>query len=187
MLSGIKKHTTVIYGSLVLIGICIVLTIILLFSAYAKRSQVRRLHSKIGELQEQLVSAQITTNRLPRVQQLIAENLVYSSADTLAQGASLPFLGALTDVLDVLKISLVSLEPQPPVTMDNAIETPYQMTISCSFKQFCQLVNRMEKSSRLIAVKEFDIENTIDDYFDEENEKRCLITILISTLTLVRG
>ncbi len=189
MLSRLINDRTVRIGSLVCAGLSVLVMTAALWRAHSDRGDIHRKYRRIQELQEQVVSAQITSNRLDQVQKIIQENLAYSRGDTLTQGASLTFLRALTEVLDMLEITLVSLNPRQPADFGRFVETPYELEIVCTYEQFCRLISKMEKSSRLISLKEFEIENYLEDYYNRQygSAETCRIAMTITTLTLVRS
>lgn len=155
--------------------------------ARPRPAEIKRLHGQIRELQERLISAQITSRNLDQVQSLIQKNLAYSASDTLAQGGSLNFLMDLHRVLDNLRITVVALEPKPVRKAGQFIETPYDLEILCDFRQFAALAEKMEKSPRLISIAGFEIDNALESHFaDGSGSARCLIRMQITTLTLVR-
>jgi Tfp pilus assembly protein PilO len=161
---------------------------VLLVTAKSARSDVTALHHRLERLQERLISAQITTSRLDQVQSLIEENLAYSAADSLTRGASMPFLKALTLVLDDLGITLTSLQPLAPDGTGRFVETPYRVEMHCSYHQLCELVNKMEKSPRLISITSFTLANDLENYFNDTRTSgdRCAVVMELTTLTLVR-
>jgi hypothetical protein len=151
--------------------------------------RIKLLHRQIKELQERLISAQITSRNLGQVQGLIQKNLAYSSNDTLAQGGSLNFLMDLHRVLDNLRITVVALEPKPVRQAGRFIETPYDLEIVCDYRQFADLAEKMEKSPRLISIASFAMDNSLEGYFADGApgaSGRCRIRMQITTLTLVR-
>lgn len=151
--------------------------------------QIKLLHRQIKELQERLISAQITSRSLDQVQGLIQKNLAYSANDTLAQGGSLTFLNDLHRVLDNLRITVVTLQPKPVKKAGRFVETPYDLEILCDYKQFAELAEKMEKSPRLISITAFEMDNALEDYFADGSRGasgRCRIRMQITTLTLVR-
>jgi len=155
------------------------------------RNEKRAILSKyddIVKLQEELISAQITTNRLDQVQLLIEKNVALNEEDTLSQGASLQFLKSMTELLDTLKIKLVSLEPLKPVYSGYFIETPYRLSIRCNYDKLCQLENMLEKSSRLISMTDFALYNHLDAYSDsrKQSQDEAVITLELTTLTLLQ-
>ena len=151
--------------------------------------KIKLMHKQIKELQERLISAQITSRNLDQVQSLIQKNLAYSSNDTLAQGGSLNFLMDLHRVLDNLRITVVALQPRPVRKAGRFVETPYDLEVVCDYKQFAALAEKMEKSPRLISISAFEMDNALEDYFADGapgTSGRCRIRMQISTLTLVR-
>jgi hypothetical protein len=151
--------------------------------------RIKLLHKQIKELQERLISAQITSRSLDQVQGLIQKNLAYSSTDSLAQGGSLNFLTDLHRVLDNLRITMVTLQPKPVRQAGRFIETPYDLEIICDYRQFADLAEKMEKSPRLISIASFQMDNNLEGYFADGSPGaagRCRIRMQITTLTLVR-
>lgn len=176
------------YVALGVAAVAAIATMVLLVSAKSARGDVSSLHRRIERLQERLISAQITTSRLDQVQNLIDENLAYSAGDSLTRGASMPFLKALTLVLDELGITLTSLQPLAPDNTGRFVETPYRVEMRCSYRQLCNLVNKMEKSPRLISITSFTLTNDLEDYFNDlrTSAERCAVVMELTTLTLVR-
>jgi Tfp pilus assembly protein PilO len=185
-----RKYEKALYVTL---GIAATLALALLvmfsFVIGPKPERIKKHHIEIIKLQEKLISTQITANQLNHVQTLIKKNLAYSAMDTLAQGASLSFLKDLANVLDKLKINLISLEPVNTILRGEYIETPYRMELICNYHQLCQLVNKMEKSPRLISVKKLKVENYFDDYFSKTKYSmdQCNVSMEATTLTLIKG
>lgn len=175
-------------ATLVIAGLSTSLTLLMNYGIKSQRRMIAYKHKEIEKLQKRLISAQITTSKLDQVKKLINENVALSDNDTLAQGASLQFLRALTAVLDQLKIKLISLDPQKPDNSGYFIETPYKMTVECSYEQLCKLSNKMEKSSRLISLKEFTLENYLEEYFNSGDRKKdaAVVTLKLTTLTLIK-
>jgi Tfp pilus assembly protein PilO len=187
-----KKADKSDWAVAVLVGLSftfLAVSLALLFAVASKPGKIRALHQEIQALQERLITAQITTQELVQVQTLIKKNLAYSASDSLAQGASVTFLNDLTQVLDKLNIELLALEPQETVSRAGYVETPYKMEIICSFENFAKLLNKMEKSPRLITVREFEVKNSIEAYFntDKKTLSQCRIRLLLTALTLVKG
>jgi Tfp pilus assembly protein PilO len=162
---------------------------LLTFSSQKQPSRIKALHREIGTLQEQLISAQITTRQLKSVQRLIEKNLAFSRTDTLAQGASLQFLIDLNRVFDNLGIQVLALQPKPVRDLGRFVETPYDVEITCDYGQLAQLISKMEKSPRLITVSSFSVDNSVEDFFNRDRSApvgACPIRLQITTLTLLR-
>lgn len=175
------------------LGVALALALVLAIEIFAiagpRPVRIKLLHRQIKELQERLISAQITSRNLDHVQGLIRKNLAFSSHDTLAQGGSLNFLMDLHRVLDNLRITVLALQPRPVRQAGRFIETPYDLEIVCDYKQFADLAEKMEKSPRLISIASFQMENSLESFFAEGSpgaSGRCRIHLQITTLTLVR-
>jgi Tfp pilus assembly protein PilO len=181
------RAQAVALGASAVLLLALLLTLFLLVAP--KPGKIRRLHKDILTLQEKLISAQITTQQMDNVHTLIEKNLALSAQDTLARGASLSFLKDLTAVFDMLKINLVSLEPAKTLSKNGHIETPYRMEIICNYHQLCQLINKMEKSPRLISIRGLKVENYFDEYFREDKTApdQCTAGLELTTLTLIKG
>lgn len=175
-------------GLYIAAGFLLALFLVHSFGLSAKPGAIRRLHRQIGEQQENLIRAQITSQQLRYVQELIDKNLAYSAHDSLAEGASLSFLKDLTGVLDLLRINLLSLEPQSVIKKPDYVETPYRLEMVCNFRQLCELVNKMEKSPRLISISEIELKNSWEDYFSDKRiiQDQCQVSLLVTTLTLIK-
>lgn len=146
------------------------------------------MHGEIETLQKRLISAEITNSELDQVKKLIDGNIAHSEADSLAQGASLDFLRDLTNALDFYGIKLITLEPMSQRYSGDFVETPYKMVIECTYKQLCELENKMEKSTRLISLTEFTLENYLEEYFNgnKKDRNKAKVSLELTTLTLVR-
>ena len=171
------------------LALALALAIELFAVAGPRPLKIKLLHKQIKELQERLISAQITSRNLDQVQGLIQKNLAYSSSDTLAQGGSLNFLMDLHRVLDNLRITVIALQPRPVRKAGRFIETPYDLEVLCDYRQFAALAEKMEKSPRLISISSFEMDNALENYFADGSPGtagRCRIRMQITTLTLVR-
>ncbi|NQU67089.1 MAG: type 4a pilus biogenesis protein PilO [Candidatus Marinimicrobia bacterium] len=141
-------------------------------------------------LNEKLISAQILANKLDRVHTLFQENLALSAVDSLAEDASLPFLNNLTQMLENHNITLLSIRPKSSKTKQNYHESPYDITINCTFKELGEFVAEIEKSPRLIRINEFVIKNGIErikNVSNPEELKRQNVEMNLSTITLIKS
>jgi len=163
---------------------------ILNFTYSQKPSDIRYLDKEIAKLNEQLITAQILANKLDRVYTLFESNLALSEQDSLADDASIPFLNSLTTTLDSLGIQLLNIRPKPRSERRNRIETPYDLEILCNYKQFGNLMAELERSPRLIMVKEYVVKNGVER-MKNTRDARLLqqqeIELKLLTLTLVKG
>ena len=152
--------------------------------------KIRRLKTEIEALNEKLISAQILARELDQVAKLIEKNLALSARDSLAEDASIPFLIDVTNILEELDIKLIKLKPGNRVNMRDYLKSPYDLRIECTYEQMGKLINRLEKSERLVTVEGFDIDNAIRKIKDARNKDRNPdnhdIDLMISTLTLIK-
>jgi Tfp pilus assembly protein PilO len=190
-----------------LIIACVLLAYILGFWFYYKKviepqpSIMADLQTQLAEKTRQKLSAQIISKNLQNVNDLIQNNLVENLSDSLAQSASIPFLNYLTGLMDDLKIVLVSMRPANILRWNETtgarlisqeyIEIPYSMSILASYEQLGQLLEKLEKSQRLIKVARIQLTNPLDfAYFEGEitgKPDQHHIDLVIHTLTILKA
>jgi len=189
MSSKLKLLDRLFWINLGAAGFIAFVLLLFLFLSLGRRPQQIRAQAAINaQFQEKLISAQITSQELHHVQDLIDRNLAYSARDSLAMGASLSFLKDLTQVMDKLRINLISLDPKKVIRKKRFVETPYEMEILCNYHQLTQLINKMEQSPRLISIEAIEVENFLNHYFSDRRDApdHCKVTLTLSTLTLVK-
>ena len=155
-----------------------------------KPDDIYYLDKQIKKLNEQLITAQILSNKLERVYNLFEENLAENTQDEIAMGASMEFLNAITSTLDSLGITTIFMRPKPRIKGRISVEAPYELEIRCNYKQFGVLMSKLESSLRLIQVTEFHVKNGIERLKNTRDEKLLSeqnIELKISTLTLLKG
>ncbi len=151
--------------------------------------RIAGLDREIKGKNEKLISAEILAQEMDLVSMLIERNLALSAQDSLAEDASMPFLDYVTQILDDLDITLVTMEPKRRRTLVDHIKTPYAMTIECNYEEFGRLITLLEKSERLITVESFLVDNglrksqTRKQFRDPDDH---VIEMEISTLTLIK-
>jgi len=155
-----------------------------------KPGNIRYLNHQIDQLNEKLITAQILANKLDRVYTLFEQNLALSTRDSLAKDASMPFLNNLTGKLDRLGIKLLNIRPRLSVSNRGYVETPYELGIECDYTQLGDLMADLERSERLITVREFLVKNDLSRL--KMIRKGSLlhtqtIEMKLSTLTLIKG
>ncbi len=142
------------------------------------------------ELNEQLISAQILANKLDQVYSLFEGNLALSKSDSLAEDASMPFMSDLTRILNDLEITLISIKPKRRDDMGNRILSPYELVIRCSYSQLGAFITEVERSPRLVGIKEFFIKNGIErlkSTVTEAQLEQQEVELNLYTLTLVKN
>jgi Tfp pilus assembly protein PilO len=152
--------------------------------------QISELDKQIRQENEKLISAEILSQELDLVAQLIERNLATSAQDSLAEDASMPFLNFVTNLLQQLEIKLISLEPKKRRSQLDHIKTPYALAVECSYEDFGKLITELEKSERLISVESFVVDNGFRRASASESKDRAfedrLFEMEISTLTLIK-
>jgi len=152
--------------------------------------QIAELDRQIQSENEKLISAEILSQELDLVAQLIERNLATSAQDSLAEDASMPFLNYVTNLLRQLEIKLITLEPKKRRTQLDHIKTPYALSVECSYAEFGKLVTELEKSERLISVESFIVDNGFRKASATQSKIRAmedrLFEMEISTLTLIK-
>ncbi|KPJ50434.1 MAG: hypothetical protein AMJ41_01390 [candidate division Zixibacteria bacterium DG_27] len=122
---------------------------------------IRNLDYEIRIKSEKLLSAQILAENLSGVTDLLRSNFASSLADSTAQTASIPFLSLLTEQMEVLGITLVSLRPEELRQEAQILKIPYEINMLATYEQLGQFLALLERSSRLIEVGEFTIHNRL--------------------------
>ncbi len=151
---------------------------------------LRDLEDEQIDLNEQLISAQILANKLDRVYSLFERNLALSERDSLAEDASMPFMSDLTQIMEDLDITLISIKPKTRDDLGDHIVSPYDLVINCSFHQLGKFMTEVERSPRLVSVEEFTISNGVERLKSNVNEAKLEkqeIELSLYTLTLVKN
>ena len=146
--------------------------------------------SRIEEKKQRLLSAQILSNNLTGVSSLITENIADDPQDLLAQGSSLEFLRFLTKTIDKLGIKLVSMRTADPIDERiGYIKSPYEIEMLASYNSIGKFIAELEKSSRLISISSFTVNNHIGrgagvDLEAKPNQR--FVYISLEVLTMLR-
>jgi archaellum biogenesis ATPase FlaH len=151
--------------------------------------QLDDLNRRIEARNEKLISAEIIASELDLVANLIDRNLAISRDDSLAQGASLAFLEYMTGLIQNHHIILVTLEPdRKSSSRHDYVRTSYDVVVECTYTEFGELLNDIEKSDRLITIEEFKMDNQINNV--GRRSKRSWdshpFEFTLSTLTLIK-
>jgi len=176
--------------SLILFGLTILFWLNQGWLIGEKPLELKALEMEQQELNEQLISAQILANKLDQVYTLFGENLALSKQDLLAEDASIPFLKNLTETMNNLDITLLNVKPRPREEEGNYLTTPYELIIKCTFDKLGKFMAEIERSPRLISIKEFHVKNGIERVkrtATEEDLLEQIIEIRLATLTLVKS
>ena len=155
-----------------------------------KPLQISVLEDEQGELNENLISAQILASQLDRVFTLFQENLALSQMDSLAEDASLPFLKNLTDMMDELDIELLNIKPKERVRVGEYFKSPYNLILKCTYEEFGKFLSEIERSPRLIFIDEYEVKNGIERIRSNASENDLMyqeFVVNLATITLVKS
>lgn len=152
--------------------------------------KIKNVERNIEKKREDLLSAQILDQKLNKVADLLKKNVALSAQDSLAKPGSVPFIDEMTDEVNRIGLSLLSIEPKTQRKIGNFVRTPYDIKIEGTYDQITKLLETMEKSPRLIYVNGFEMKNDLRQYLSMEKEEdlgKYIANISINTLTLVKG
>jgi Tfp pilus assembly protein PilO len=122
---------------------------------------IRSLDREVELKSEKLLSAQILAENLSGVTDLLRLNFATSLVDSTAQTASIPFLSFLTESMEDLEITLVSLRPDELKQDGQVLRVPYEVNMLATYRQLGEFFSLLERSTRLIEVAEFTIHNRL--------------------------
>jgi|FLOH01.1.fsa_nt_gi Tfp pilus assembly protein PilO len=160
------------------------------YSFSEKPSDIRFLDKEIEKLNEKLITAQILDSKLENVYFLFEQNLALSATDSLADDASMPFLNWLTETTERLEIDIKNIRPRFGIKKGNIKETPYDLTIRCTYKQFGDLMVALEKLPRIVKINEFVMKNGIERLKSVKSEaalEKQTVDMRLSTMTLIKS
>ena len=175
----------------------ILLSVFLFFliGSYFQHSLMKNKFEKLLDLKaeqkkvnEKFISADLLSKNLNRVLDLFNENLALSASDSKNDEASMPFLDNLTDLFVKLGIEVLDIKP---VTKEKRgsknTYIPYKLELRCTFQEFANLVNDLEKSDRLIVIDEFRFFSNaqkLSKMKDPESVMNHKVSLVISAVTL---
>ena len=183
-----EKRNIILFGTMIILSICYWSSAAELIGD--KPLQISVLEDEQGELNENLISAQILASKLDRVYTLFQENLALSQQDSLAEDASLPFLNSLTDILEDLDIQLLGIKPKDRESKGEYYKSPYAITIECSYEEFGKFLAEIERSPRLITLNEYEVKNGVERVktnVSEEDLIEQVFELNLATITLVKS
>ena len=183
-----EKRNIILFGTMIILSVCYWSSAAVLIGD--KPLQISVLEDEQGELNENLISAQILASQLDRVFTLFQENLALSQTDSLAEDASLPFLKNLTDMMDELDIKLLNIKPKERIRVGEYFKSPYNLTLKCTYEEFGKFLSEIERSPRLISIDEYEVKNGIERIRSNASENDLMyqeFVINLATITLVKS
>ncbi len=154
-----------------------------------KPAKIRELDIAIQKENEKLIAAQIIAGELKQVTRMIEGNLAQSARDSLAEDASLPFMDQLTDLLRKHEIDLVRIEPGNRRNFADHLRIPYYLELITSYASLVDFFNDIEKSNRLVTLKDFELNSTVKQFQTLAKEGKIdkrPVNMTLSTLTLIK-
>ena len=152
-----------------------------------KFTMLKDLKYEQKKVNEKYISADLLNKNLNRVLDIFNNNLAFSSADAKNEEASLEFLDNLTDIFNNLNVQILNIKPKKKETRGGNTFIPYQLELICTFSEFANLVNDLEKNERLIVIDEFHFFNNIEKLSRKQDPESIMnhkVELIISTVTL---
>ena len=153
-----------------------------------KLDQLLDLKAEQKKVNEKFISADLLSKNLNRVLDLFNKNLALSAGDSKNDEASMPFLDNLTDLFVSLGVEVLDIKP---ISKDKRGSKntfiPYKLELRCTFKEFANLINDLEKNDRLIVVDEFRFYSNaqkLSKLKDPESVMNHKVYLVISAVTL---
>jgi len=157
------------------------------FMIKKKFVELRDLKAEQKKVNEKFISADLLNNNLNRVLDLFNNNLALSSSDIKNDEASLIFLDNLTDIFNNLNVQILNIKPKKKEKRGGNTFIPYQIEIVCTFEEFANLVNNLEKNERLIVIDEFHFFSNVEKLSRKQDPESIMnhkVDMIISTVTL---
>ena len=153
-----------------------------------KLDQLLDLKAEQKKVNEKFISADLLSKNLNRVLGLFDENLALSASDSKNDEASMPFLDDLTDLFVNLGIEVLDIKPVSKEKRGSKnTYIPYKLELLCTFQEFGNLINDLEKNERLIVVDEFRFFSNAQKLSKKKDEESILthkVYLIISAVTL---
>ena len=152
-----------------------------------KFTDLKDLRHEQKKVNEKFISAKLLNENLDRVLGLFVNNLALNANDIKNDEASLIFLDNLTDIFNNLDVQILNIKPRRKEKRGPNTFIPYQLELICTFEEFANLINDLEKNERLIVIDEFHFFNNVEKLsrkLDAESIMNHKVELVISTVTL---
>ena len=124
-----------------------------------KLSKLKKHYKKLEKLNEQLIFQQLITSDLNLVADLFKQNLASKKKDPKIDEIeeNNDFRTRVGKILQDLDIQNKGIKKHEPIKKSSPRATyfPYQIKVRCTFEQFAELINALEKNERIILINEF--------------------------------
>ena len=153
-----------------------------------KLEKLSDLKAEQKKVNERFISADLLSKNLNRVLDLFNKNLALTIGDSKNDEASMPFLDNLTDLFVSLGIEVLDIKPVSKEKRGSKnTYIPYKLELMCTFQEFANLVNDLERNERLIVIDEFQFFNNIEKLSRKQDPESIMnhkVELIISTVTL---
>ena len=140
------------------------------FFVSSKPTKIRKLEKTSKSTQERYNAASILSSELKRMYNIFEVNLA-TKTNMVDKEASIEFLESLTDIIEELNISVLSIKPQRKTKKGKYTYIPYEVEIRCSYEQFGKLVNKLETNDKLIQIESFKLKNNVEKISKRKGSK----------------
>ena len=153
-----------------------------------KFDELLDLKAEQKRVNEKFISADLLSKNLNRVLGLFNRNLALTLTDSKNDEASMPFLDNLTDLFVSLGIEVLDIKPVSKEKRGSKnTYIPYKLELMCTFQEFANLINDLEKNERLIVIDEFRFFSNTQKLSKKKNYEEIMthkIYLVISAVTL---
>ena len=140
------------------------------------------------KLTEKINNQNLFKENLKRVLRLFTTNLVENEAKAKKLDIELEFEKNLSGKLTALGIYVDTIKPRS--MSDNRggnVYKQYDLILkNCTFKQFADLINLLEKDERIIIIDDFRFSSSIEKIARNQNIMEHNVTLTISTVSLIK-
>jgi Tfp pilus assembly protein PilO len=154
----------------------------------SKLDKLLDLKAEQKKVNEKFISADLLSKNLNRVLDLFNKNLALTANDSKNDEASMPFLDNLTDLFVSLGVEVIDIKPVSKEKRGSKnTYIPYKLELRCTFQEFANLVNDLEKNDRLIVIDEFRFFSNaqkLSKMKDPESVMNHKVSLVISAVTL---
>jgi Tfp pilus assembly protein PilO len=176
--------------------IILVVVILSIFAVFAvDRFYVSSFETTFAALEKQrivtsnqLTTAKIVYENLNHVRDLVFKNMNFpGQRDTFS--AETRLFDFITTCVNDLKLKLVSLKPQQPVTEGRITTYPYEVELEGDFFTFGELCSKFENSRRIISIEVFEVNLLSTNVASPAGKvnKRIRVRMHINTFRIKKG
>ena len=114
-----------------------------------------KLRTDLNERNNKLIIRQLIEKQLDRVVDLFNHNLALTKDDSKLDSYNTDFRARLSKILSELNIENKGIKQETAIKKSSITYIPYELQIKCTFEEFSELINALEKNERIIVVNKF--------------------------------